>query len=325
VADAGHRPSAGAWSVVKPSAGTEVGAPRTLAGVANRFPHQPCVLCPNPSVGVGEHAWSYWLVQEFGHEGPFSSSKGGVPYTKRDGVTVVKLPALPSVHVPMCESCNAQLNRTIEQPVKNIARRLIPWSEDHVWPSVTAEEAAVLARWYLKIGLLSAHPEAVHDNPHVARDPDLPRFASMESEWLDWMREGSPPPDGFSVFVTRRAVADGKRWDGERARIFLPHVRVGSRDLRYASRSFGIRGLDVTIVWHPGWPIEHPLVEAGRAAQLWPNPVDVDFGALPELNPREFSFVEGIGVLAVTQHEFARMTQNPLKVGLNPIAPFFGK
>ncbi|WP_404387840.1 hypothetical protein [Humibacillus xanthopallidus] len=290
----------------------------------NRFPGQPCVLCPNPSVGVGEHVWSQWLVQEFGDQGPFTSSKGGVPYTKRDGVTVVRLPALPSVHVPMCKSCNELLNRTIEQPVKDIGRRLIPWSEDHAWPLVTAEESAALARWYLKIGLLSAHPKAVHDNPHVDRDEDLPRFASMEPEWLDWMRDGSPPPDGFSIFVTRRAVAEETPWEGETARIFLPHVRVGSHDLRYASRSFGIRGLNISIVWHPSWPILHPLVEAGRACQIWPSPVNVDFGALPELNPREFSFVEGIGVMAVTEDEFARMTENPLQVGVDPVSAFFG-
>lgn len=101
-------------------------------------------------------------------------------------------------------------------------------------------------------------------------------------------------------------------------------MRGGSRELRYASRSFGIRGLDITIVWHPGWPILHPLVEDGRAAQLWPSPVDVDFGALPELHPRDFSFVEGIGVMAVTEDEFARRTESPLKVGVNPIIPFFG-
>ena len=31
------------------------------------------------------------------------------------------------------------------------------------------------------------------------------------------------------------------------------------------SRKIGIRGLDITMVWHPGWPIAHPLVAEGRA------------------------------------------------------------
>lgn len=281
------------------------------------------MLCPNPSEGVGEHVWPSWLIDDFADEGPFTSSKGGVAYTKRDDTTVVTFSALPGVHVPMCSPCNVRLNRTIEEPAKAVAERLVPWSAEHTWPVVSATDSAALARWYLKIGLLSAHPAAVHDNPHVDRDPDMPRFDSMQPEWLAWMHDGTPPPEAFSVFVTRRAVTGEQPWAGQKAHIVLPRVRVDWRDLHYMTRSFGIRGLDIVIVWHPGWPIQHPLVATGRACRLWPAPTVVDFGALPESNPQELTFVESLGVMALTADEFARMTETPLTVGQAPMM-FFG-
>lgn len=219
-----------------------------------------CVLCPNPSKGVGEHVWPRWLIQEFHGEGPFTTEKGGIAYTKRDGVTPVTAIALPGVHVPMCESCNTELNRSIEEPAKPVIRRLLPWSSTHAWPAISTNEAAALARWFLKIGLLAGHPEAVHDNPHVQRDEDFPRFERVEPAWLDWMRTGSAPPADFSVYVAKRSVMGEQPWEGETQRIFLPtRVVVGDRELRFATRSFGVRGLDVTMVLHPGWPILHPL------------------------------------------------------------------
>jgi hypothetical protein len=37
------------------------------------------------------------------------------------------------------------------------------------------------------------------------------------------------------------------------------YVRVGNRGLGFMSREIGIRGLGITMVWHPGWPIAHRL------------------------------------------------------------------
>jgi hypothetical protein len=56
-------------------------------------------------------------------------------------------------------------------------------------------------------------------------------------------------------------------WSGPARRIELPgYARVGDRGLRFMSREIGIRGLGITMVWYPGWPIAHPLVAEGRAA-----------------------------------------------------------
>ena len=293
--------------------------------MANRFPGKSCVLCLDPSSGVGEHVWPTWLIKEFHDEGPFTSEKGGTPYTKRDGVTPATSVALPGSHVPMCVECNSHLNRTIEAPAKNVIRRLIPWTAAHEWPALSAAEARSLACWFLKVGLLGAHPEVVHDRPQMDRDLDFRRNDHGEPEWLEWLHAGTAPPYGFSVYVARRNVLGEHPDIGEKSRIILPHVSVEGRSLNYMSRRFGIRGLDVTIAWHPGWPILHPLVEDGRAVQLWPNPSGVDFAKLPEVHPEEFGFHTGIGDMHFTEELFHRAALEPLSVGMDPIAAFFGK
>lgn len=276
-------------------------------------------------MGVGEHVWPLWLIQEFHGEGPFTTEKAGIAYTKRDGLTPATEVAVPGVHVPMCKPCNAHLNRSIEEPAKPVIRRLLPRSSIHAWPKISADEAEALARWFLKIGLLAGHPEAVHDNPHVQRDEDFPRFKRVEPAWLDWMRTGSAPPADFSVYVAKRSLMGDQPWESETQRIFLPtRVVVGHRELLFAARSFGVRGLDVTMVWHPGWSILHPLEEAGRVAALWPNPAAVDFAKLPQVHPREFSFTVECGTRVMTEAEFRHVTREPLSVTTDPFTQGFG-
>jgi len=133
-------------------------SPPYCRSVSDRFAGKGCVLCPNPSEGVGEHVWPRWLIQDFHGEGPFTTERAGVPYTKRDDVTPVTFRALPGAHVPMCKPCNTQLNRSIEEPAKPVVRRLLPWSATHHWPTISADDAAALARWFLKIGVLVVTP-----------------------------------------------------------------------------------------------------------------------------------------------------------------------
>ena len=102
----------------------------------------------------------------------------------------------------------------------------------------------------------------------------------------------------------------------------LPRLVVDGDDRNLMSRSFGFAGLKVTIVWHPGWPIVHAQVDAGRAARIWPDPDEVDFGALPEVHPKALAFWDGsIGAVAVSTRQLA---QRPLSVDSDPAAAFFG-
>lgn len=239
----------------------------------NRFPGKSCVLCPNVSEGVGEHVWPTWLIREFHGEGPFTVEKGGVPYAKSNGKQVTT-DALQSVHVPMCAQCNHALSASIEVPAKSVIRQVLPKSEAHTWPTISPTDSEALARWFLKVALLNAHPEAVHDSPHVQRDPAFRRLEQYEPAWLEWMRNGHAPPEGFSVFSTRQRISGGGTWDGERRLLELPSITVGATNLHYETWAAGIRGLAAAVVWHPHWSILHPLVEEGRAVRLWPRSPD---------------------------------------------------
>jgi hypothetical protein len=202
---------------------------------------------------------------------------------------------LPVPHVPMCSDCNGLLNRYLEEPAKPVIRKILPWSAEHEWPVITAPEAAAVGRWLLKIAVLWAHPEADDDNPRVTQGPNIGKFDFAEPEWLSWMSEGRDPPCGFTVYVCRRdPLSDRVPWTGRVHRIELPmSATVDDREVRYMKREIGIKGLDATGMWHPGWHIEHPLVAEGRAAALWPNPTAIDFAALGEVRQGECSIVIG--------------------------------
>jgi hypothetical protein len=40
------------------------------------------------------------------------------------------------------------------------------------------------------------------------------------------------------------------------------------RSLQFRAKRAGVLFLDVSLVYHPGWEIEHPLEAAGRALRL---------------------------------------------------------
>ncbi|MFH8253188.1 hypothetical protein ACH3VR_22675 [Microbacterium sp. B2969] len=293
--------------------------------MGSRFPGQACVFCPNPSVGVGEHVWPAWFIAEFHGQGPFTTSRAGVPYTKRDGKTPLTADALFGVHVPACEECNAALDTTIEKPAKPVVRRLLTHADSMGELILSADDCAALARWLLKVGLLSAHPAAEHDHPGLQRDTGVPRLATIRPEWLDWIRTGAAPPDGFSVFLTRRDLRGEDPAAEIEQHIILPKLVVDGEDRDFMSRSFGFAGVNVAIVWHPGWPLQHAQVDAGRAVLLWPHPDEVDFGAVPQVSPKELAFWDGsIGSIRVTADQLARIAQRPLSVDSDPIQAFFG-
>jgi hypothetical protein len=281
------------------------------------------VFCPDPSDGVGEHVWPLWFIKEFHGEGPFTTARGGEPYTKRDKKPY-ESDSLLGVHVPACTPCNGLLNRTIEEPAKPIVKRILRNADSSDELVMTAHECAALARWVLKVGLLSAHPAADYDHPGLQRDIEVPRFSAVRREWLDWMRDETAPPEGFSVFVTRTGRHGASVDPAVKQRIVLPRLVVDGADACFMSRSFGFRGLNVTIVWHPGWPIKHAQVDAGRAVRLLPAPYEVNLGAVPIVHPQELAFWDGsIGQLAVSAERLSVLAQQPLSVESDPFMAFF--
>lgn len=269
--------------------------------------------------------WPLWFIREFHGQGPFTISRGGVLYTRRDEVTAVSSNALFGVHVPACNGCNTVLAKTIEEPAQPVVQRILAHRDSPGELHLSVDECGALARWLMKVGLLSAHPAADHDHRGLQQDQDRPTLPTVRAEWLDWMRIGSSPPSGFSVFITRRTLKKEDSEPAVRQSIVLPQVIVDGEDLNFMSRSFGLSGVNVTIVWHPGWPIIHAQVDANRAARLWPNPDEFDFGALPPVHPQELTFWDGpIGSLVISASRFATLAEHPLSVEYDHIAALFG-
>lgn len=288
--------------------------------MSNRFRGKPCVLCPNPSEGVGEHVHSRWFITDFNGEGPFFVERNGQRIRRRDG-NEVQDQSLPGVHVPMCKSHNNLLNSLVEEPAKAVVRSIISRDASHVWPVLSPDEAAALGRWLLKVAQLRSHPDAEHDNPHVQKLSKVRDRTLLLPECLAWMRDGVEPSDDFSVFVTRRQVAGAEPpWAEDTQRVELPRRVIVDGVVRsFGTWATGIRGVEATAVWHPGWPIEHALVASGRAVRVWPRPVGpVDLSKLPEVHPREFSFFMGGTELSFSAEEFLHAAQSPLSVEHSP-------
>lgn len=225
----------------------------------------------------------------------------------------------------MCRKCNGLLDATIEKPAKDLVRSLIPWDEQHAWPTLIDDECRALAKWVLKVGMLSAHPDVDHDNPVLNSDKGPPKMIPFHSEWIDWLRNGDDPPEGFTVFLSLREVADEPPYQGAEYLIFLPRLAVDGVDMYYATTSFGLRGLEFTIVWHPGWPIDNPLIDSGRAVVLWPSPSTVDLDALPLVHPREVRFVDrALGTMFLTGDEFREAVLTPLGPTNDAFSTYFG-
>lgn len=285
------------------------------ASHGTRFGGKPCVLCGQPSTRLGEHILPRWFVEDCQNEGPFTVEFGGIPCTSRGGA-ILTLPSLANIHVPMCATCNNRLNTNLEEKAKPVVRRFTLGPESAPWPYLSAEECGALARWFLKVCLLSKHPDAQEDAPQLDENPVVQRLSFMDVQWLDWMRVGTNPPDSFSVYANRESTDPQTPVAEEALMIFIPHVTVGTMDLHLQTWSIDLFGLLVTVVWHPGWPILHPLVATGRAFTLWPAPEPRDFADLPELPRHEFEFcVGGMSMGFQNRAEFARCAQDPLRTG----------
>ncbi|WP_445442463.1 hypothetical protein [Clavibacter sp. km1a] len=282
--------------------------------MGNRFPNDTCVFCHKPNHGVGEHVWPSWFIAEFQEQGPHVSSHAGVPYMKRDKSTPVVMSALPGVHVPACKECNSALDANLEKPAKGIVRRLLAHKESTDKLDVSGDESSALAWWILKVGLLAMHPDASYDHSGVNKDPDRPRLSFLQAEWLGWMKDGAAPPSGFSVFLTRRALHPEADEPARMQHILLPRLVVDGRDLNFFSKAFGFTGVNATIVWHPGLSITHAQVDARRAVRLWPDPHGFDFGALPQVHPKELAFWRDESYTDLTEVELVERSKRPLSV-----------
>jgi hypothetical protein len=183
--------------------------------------------------------------------------------------------------------------------------------------NLSADETHAFAIWILKTWLLTAHPDAVVSDP--GWPPSLWDLDSIPDDIYGWTVNRLPPPDGLSLWMTRRTAS--LRIEGRPGmRVPLPTIVADGKSTKFHSFTRGIRFLkagflDFDLVYHPGWAVEHPLATQGRATQLWPREADValDLGALPFEDRDHVTWSEG-PTLRFAPGAYAALTRPPLSV-----------
>lgn len=226
-----------------------------------------CVLCRQArSSRKGEHVWPLWYLRSnLGRPGPYSWSISGEPIRRRDGSPIAPTEKT-RVKIPVCERCNAELERRFETPAKDILRRLFACEGFFVLDSVDVRNVAL---WFIKTWLLLSHPESQYSNPRIDHHRFARWSAAAPHEFYEWMVTRRPPPPGISLWLYRPANDDtSNRRSGPL--VPLPVVTADGKIVEHKCLEVTLYGLCLTLVFHPGWEIDHPLEAGGHAIRLWP-------------------------------------------------------
>jgi hypothetical protein len=251
-----------------------------------QFEDETCVLCHmRASSPTGEHVWPLWLLSRFPPRKGHTWWMNGKQLLNRDNQPRQQ-ESVDKVKLPACRVCNGILARRFELPAKPLIRSLLDRDGDVVFSS---SRAMAVALWSLKTWLLLAHPAARESDPEVTPA----RWDSVSDDLYSWMVSNKAPPAGLSVWVTRRA--DDRPEPTVTRHIPLPAVVTDVSKIQFRAKRAGVQFLDVSLVYHPSWEIEHPLEVEGRALRLWPRKVDsrADFASLPPVHPKEMAWVKG--------------------------------
>ena len=274
--------------------------------MTKQFYGQVCALCHiRPSSTTGEHVWPVWFLELFPEsEGPYTRYVNGRADTKRDDVTVRTQTSAERVKLPCCSECNGILDQRFERFARPIVRRLIV-TDGHL--TLNAKEAGTLGLWLLKTWLLLAHPAARSSVPELT--PERWDLAMVPDDIYGWTVNDGPVPSGFSVWVACEDRESVEKLPSRR--IPLPTVVVDGRTVAFQVFRCGVRFLDVTLAYHPGWEIAHPLEVEGRAVRLWPRSgALINFDALPPVATRDTVWMEG-----------PTLTFDPGAFGASPLRP----
>jgi hypothetical protein len=241
-----------------------------------------CVLCGrHPASPRGEPTQALWPVEE---PGDGSGVAGSEPAHAGDS------PFLRTT-VSACRSCGIELRARFEEPAKAAVRSLAD-GRLRLRPA----DAGMFVLWALKTSLLNAHPSAQVAYPGSS----VIRFdlSDVPDDIYGWLVEAKPPPAGLSLWAARsvRDVVGGNAV----YRIPLPTITADARTVRFQELRGGLDlldagRLDLDLVYHPGWEIDHPLEREDRAVRLWPRDGRraLDLGALPFVDPDELGWVRG--------------------------------
>lgn len=208
---------------------------------------------------------------------------GGKPILDRNGQPI-DTGRMTTFQLPVCRDCNARLERTLESPAKDVLKA---WFASQGRLRLSAEDARAAVRWLVKTMILEMHPRTRLDHPRLeSEDADFRWPEPLPQFCYGWMIADVPLPDpplDLSLWVYRRDLDDGDVVES-RSGIPVPTVvEDGGRPIAFRCHQSTMHGLGFDLVYHPGWPILHPLEADGRAVRLWPvdAPQPLDVGALP--------------------------------------------
>lgn len=224
----------------------------------------PCAICGvQPAERQGEHVWPKWQLKLRDLDGPPTEPwrSNGNLIRNRHG-----LPVHPDrrqrILLPVCRGCNQTMNKRFEEPARALLTRLI---SSHWSGAATSDEWKTVGRWFAKTLSLLGNPRARYDE--VLIHEKAARFGWGHPDY-SWLHDADGiTPEGLSLYVFR--TEDRERGQAQH-RMPVP-ARVVQDDGHVEDFHLLIHvedGLCATLLNHPGWAVEHPLVEAGSAWEL---------------------------------------------------------
>ena len=229
--------------------------------------------------------WPQWLLRTNDNDAPWTLCKGGA-ILNRDGQPSTRT-TLTRVKVPVCTRCNKILSKRFEtRRVQDAVLRLVAANGE---ADLTAAEAVAVGEWLVKTWLFLCHPLAVFENTPFAGN----LWERGDEDLYSWTVNGGPPPPGLSVWASKSR--QDEPGDSQPRQMHLPSIVADGRQIVFRSFEAGLIGTHVTLVYHPGWRIDHPLEADGAAARMWPrpSPEPVNFTTMPRVSSRDPMWLPG--------------------------------
>lgn len=236
-----------------------------------------CEICGlRPAYGKGEHVFPAWYLKDSDAAGQpkFGWSLNGEVLRNRDG-DPLQFQQRQRLLLPACRECNAKLDTRVEKAAKAPVRALLV----HGWTGeLEAENWAAIGIWFAKILLFATHKSAQYQHPEINKNR-IPGDWSTED--FAWLINGDPPPADLSLWVFRAKQVKGVP---EAKALFPRSVKTSAGELTvFKMSTITLDGISVTLAYHPGWKVDHPLVESGDAWELLHSASAGDLSDLPLL------------------------------------------
>lgn len=244
-----------------------------------------CAICEHePAVDRGEHVWPAWYLRHLDMKGrPIGGwSINGEPMLDRNDRQVHPTER-QRVFLDACRSCNQELNRRFEVPAKPIIKDLV----DAGWAGeILQGDLEVVGLWFAKVLLLLGHPRAHHSDSRFDFDR-RERFVGPGPD-LSWLVTDAPAPADLSLWVFNADTSLNESMH----EVVVPRIPPNGDGGVLNYLQVAEDGICASLLWHPGWPVSHPLVAQGFAWELLHGaPEGGDISQLPRVSYNAVSWI----------------------------------